>query len=350
MLLVIGPEPTPENERDGMVQRVRAIDERFSGVSRKLISISFRKNLKAKVVRRSATLEVECLNSFVHFLRWMRYAWKADAIYVHSCLMALKVLPLYFVRAKIITDVHGVVPEETEMQGMRLRALVYQWVERIVVARSDALVLVTESMRDYFTNKYGGIRAHLFIIPILSEMSPPSLPIVRDQNLALYSGGLQRWQCIEETLKIARIVGERMRFLFVTGDPEALKRMACECNLQDVEIRSASWHEMPALYAQATYGFVLREDTIVNTVACPTKLVEYLESGVIPVVKEPNIGDFLRNGYRYVKSGDFTSGLLPSSEGLEKMRDLNRRVIDSMKRKADDEFLRLNEDFGLGAA
>ena len=36
-----------------------------------------------------------------------------------------------------------------------------------------------------------------------------------------------------------------------------------------------------------------REEILVNAVACPTKLVEYMYWGVVPVVITPNIGDFM---------------------------------------------------------
>ena len=37
---------------------------------------------------------------------------------------------------------------------------------------------------------------------------------------------------------------------------------------------------------QAKFGFALREDTVVNRVATPTKLANYVASGIIPIYSE----------------------------------------------------------------
>lgn len=47
-------------------------------------------------------------------------------------------------------------------------------------------------------------------------------------------------------------------------------------------------------------GFLLREATLFNEVATPTKLVENITYGIVPAVLSPDIGDFLQYGYRYL--------------------------------------------------
>ncbi len=58
--------------------------------------------------------------------------------------------------------------------------------------------------------------------------------------------------------------------------------------------------ELKEIYTECHYGFILREDSIVNQVACPTKLVEYLAMGVVPIVDSNNIGDFKTMGMRFI--------------------------------------------------
>ncbi len=342
MVLFIGPAPTQENERDGMIQRVIAIDRRFSDVSRKFLVISFRKHLSRKVVRHSELLEYEYLNAFIHVHRILKNAREASAVYVHSCYFVIRCLAIYFLFKNVITDLHGLVPEESKMSELGAEALIYSWVERLAVRRSAALIFVTDAMRDYFMHKYPGIKAKLFTVPIFSDLPPAPPSAKRDLQRVIYGGGLQTWQCVEETLDIvSRVDGKKWNFLFLTPQVDELRRACEERSISNVEIRSAGRSELPLEYATASFGFILREHSIVNIVACPTKLIEYLHFGVIPIVSETSIGDFEASGYQYIAAQDFAAGRLPSSEDQEAMRRANRNVADLLAHKSQTELLRL---------
>ncbi|MGE0906881.1 hypothetical protein AB4M30_16785 [Escherichia coli] len=77
--------------------------------------------------------------------------------------------------------------------------------------------------------------------------------------------------------------------------------------------------------ARCHLGFVLRDDIVVNRVACPTKLIEYLECGVVPVVKSPDIGDFNSLGYSFIKVDEICSPL--KMEELYEKVENNYRVL-----------------------
>ena len=98
-------------------------------------------------------------------------------------------------------------------------------------------------------------------------------------------------------------------------------------------------------YLRADLGFVLRDDSVVNRAACPTKMVEYMACGVIPVVLQPEIGDFARRGYARIGLEQFVSGDLPSREKLEEMREHNYRLVQSMRDSADESMRRMVAEF-----
>jgi hypothetical protein len=99
---------------------------------------------------------------------------------------------------------------------------------------------------------------------------------------------------------------------------------------------------LPERYLSSDFGFVLRDDTAVNRVSCPTKLSEYLWFGVIPIVKTPHVGDFLTEGFSYVTEGEFAAGLLPDEPSCERMRRNNRDVLGRLIARYEKaaEFLR----------
>ena len=76
-------------------------------------------------------------------------------------------------------------------------------------------------------------------------------------------------------------------------------------------IESVSPEQLDGYYQKCHYGFILREDVLVNNVACPTKLVEYLYYGIVPIVLSPNIGDFEALNYDYIYYDQLADSLLP---------------------------------------
>ena len=73
---------------------------------------------------------------------------RARLVYIHTCHLARYFLP-YYATGKIITDIHGIVPEEEELQNRPDHALFYEGVERVVLTNSRKLVVVTEAMKQH---------------------------------------------------------------------------------------------------------------------------------------------------------------------------------------------------------
>ncbi len=110
-------------------------------------------------------------------------------------------------------------------------------------------------------------------------------------------------------------IGENDRYFFqiLTGEVDKMKKKFKEKNikLDNVDIRGVKTNELAEYYEKAHYGFVLRDDISVNNVACPTKLVEYMNYGIIPIVLSSKIGDFERMKYDYVSLENLNMTLLP---------------------------------------
>ena len=341
MLLFLADEPNAENERDGMSQRIKWVDDQFQEVPRLILRISLTRNWRRRRIVRSNVLVVERLNLFLH-LPWVIYlGLRSKFVYVHSCHHALPGLILYFLGLRIITDVHGVVPEEMRLRGYRVRSLLLSIVERVVVDRSDALIFVTDSMRSHFRRKYA-MRDDLrtYIIPIITdELRPRGLK--KEPGLVIYAGGLQGWQRVDRMLDAIERTGNRFRFIFLTGSPDSLRHQLDSRGMAQVEVDSVPSHSIFEYYDRASLGFVLRDDSLVNRVACPTKLVEYMCAGIIPIVEQPLIGDFYERGYEYILVDEFESAEVPSLEKLENMRNHNFEVAQDLQELSRSEFLKM---------
>jgi hypothetical protein len=125
---------------------------------------------------------------------------------------------------------------------------------------------------------------------------------------------------------------DNFTFLILTPDIDYFDKIIQASNrLSTIELKSVEPHKVSQEYKSAHFGFILRDDIIVNQVACPTKLIEYLESGLIPIVLQPEIGDFNQMGYNYILNENFVKGLIPEAALLKEMRESNYKIIETLQ-------------------
>jgi 2-polyprenyl-3-methyl-5-hydroxy-6-metoxy-1,4-benzoquinol methylase len=337
MIAIVAPFPRPEQVREGWMSRIAAVDRLFAGEQRTYIDVVDDRDYRAAAPERvSATAEVYRLNLSLaaHYDRLRRIVLGAELVYVHTFHLARWVLPFYRT-GKIVTDVHGATAEEELMYGKPASCRFYDEVETVVLAESRYAVVVTEAMADHLRRKHPATRCEFVVLPILESRNdptdrPPRTPGARPR--VVYSGGAQRWQNVDLMLDVARERIDACDFTFLTNDVDTFARAARERGIEGrVRIQFAAKDALAGFYREADYGFVLRDDMVVNRVACPTKLSEYLAFGVIPVVKWAELGDFPRLGYRYVTLDDFRRGALPDAGEQRAMRARNAEAIDRLE-------------------
>lgn len=176
----------------------------------------------------------------------------------------------------------------------------------------DMYNFVTNTMREFDINTYN-YKSNLpyTIIPTLCkplEIDVEHLNKLRlqedlkeDDFVISYVGGTQAWQSADELVKVIGLIGDRYpeaKFLLLTnGKLEKLSTL--NENIRKRIIKKTVAHdEMPYYLAMTNIGIVLRDDNIVNRVAAPTKIAEYIMSGV-SILYKGNIGiiDDLKRAY-----------------------------------------------------
>lgn len=237
---------------------------------------------------------------------------------------------------KIVLDFHGAVPEETRIlcedneKAARLAVI-----EKRAIAQSSTVIAVTNAMVTHIKNKYPeeSMNANYIVMPIFDIDGTNVEPTAKAEcelPTTIYAGGTQAWQLFDEMIDAVESQPSLCSYRFFLPNPAAFNETwRAKTSRAAFTIATKSPDDLREEYLKSDFGFILRDDSTVNKVACPTKLIEYLVYGVIPIVKSTQIGDFSNDGMAYVLLEDFRAGRLPSADERQTMRKTNYQVIAS---------------------
>lgn len=348
---VLAPMYKEEKASDGYFQRINSVDQHVLKDYAKLYIENFPQASSPRIERkddRHMVLYTGLYNpNNVNALKMLLS--RSGIVYSHSLLRCMEnelcsqVLRwLTGSHVKFVVDMHGAVPEEAALCDDWVGAQKYNRVEERLMAGADVMICVNHAMLEHFQKKY----SYTMIKP-----APVVMPIYLDEAvdvgiidsklsrtdyarpLVVYAGGLHKWQNIPLMQDVMEEAGDRFRYDILVSDPAEFVRMyGARKKLSHLEVRKLPPEEVFSVYRDCHYGFVLRDDIIVNNVACPTKLIEYIRFGVLPVIKTENIGDFARYGMASVSYEDFREGRIPDGEAYSRMILHNVEVLGCFTR------------------
>lgn len=326
--------PTEGDLGDGYFQRVLRIDGLLADHCRVYLR-SEGSTRRGRILpglsragRRTYELRVELRNP-LHLALAFAVALACRRVYVHSVLRFHNPFfsLVYRLASLRVLDLHGAVPEEFETEGELAHARTFGERERFAVERAHVLVVVSEAMGEHIRAKYGAsARRAIVCVPMLPGGGRWAAETARaDRRGAVYAGGLHPWQQLDKMLAYAHQHARELPFTFLVTDPERVRALwnARYGASEAPAILRVPASEVAGWYERHAFGLVFRQPVTLNAVACPTKLVEYLQSGLVPIVDSPAIGDFPRLGYRYARLDE----PLPSAEEARAMAEQNRLVL-----------------------
>jgi len=250
----------------------------------------------------------------------------SDLIYYHSVAFVNNItLPLNKVQ---ILDLHGSVPEELVLLGNPEQAAIENGKEKQALEDVDYGIVVSQAMAKYLQEKYPFTKVKYITLPILDnqitkiERHLDPKPYIDGKPSVVYVGGLQKWQMIERMQSLIDSTHHLYNYLILVPSPREFLDYWNGIDIPPVSVSTGGREEVEQVCKKAHFGLLLREDIIVNNVSCPTKLIEYLAYGVVPVLYSSSIGDFTALGMKYITLDDLESNRLPTEEErLEIVRD-----------------------------
>lgn len=224
---------------------------------------------------------------------------------------AFLVIPfhLLFRRNKLLLDLRGAFVQELVLRGaVREGGILHRalaWMERQSFRFSDHILCVSERLVRYVTQTLGRERA-TSVVPCCVDAGFFDLDPARQREIAhslglvgkfvvVYAGSLTSWNLLGPMLDAFAIIRQKQpdaHFLFMTPSMEQARDAFRERGFPDecCTVTSVPHQEIKDYIALGDVALLLREDNLVNRVASPVKLGEYLTCGV-PVLVTPCVGD-----------------------------------------------------------
>lgn len=155
----------------------------------------------------------------------------------------------------------------------------------------DSYSFVTTAMRDHYqAHGYDSAKPTIVVPTCIDSARFPS-GTSRQFDLA-YCGSSWAWQNLEEVFALfSRLLGidSKMRMLVLVDDPAVAAGVAAGIPPESLLITKVKGSDVPAMLLKCRAGLVLRDDSLINRVAAPIKIGEYLSAGM-KVVYTGSIG------------------------------------------------------------
>jgi glycosyltransferase involved in cell wall biosynthesis len=335
-ILFLSIYPDETNIQDGMLQRIKNIDKEFEGTSRCYLSVKinpFKKRFHTNI----DDLEIIQYNIILDYFKIRLLLAKYNDIYIHSIYNFSRTKIFLKKWMNITLDLHGCVPEELSYYNRYLTSKYYQYMEEKTFKFVSKYIFVTDTMEKYYLKKYKEMEKKCKIVyPIISrnvieaKIKKIDLGFNKKDVVFVYSGNFQKWQRILDVVNfIKRNDRPNYKYLFLTKNIEYIGQLLDKCKIDKSKCCTmcCSPDELASFYSQCNYGFIIRDNHILNRVANPTKLLEYLYFGITAIVDLYEIGDYRNYDHIYYKNE--VGELLPLKSRNNK--ELAMKILENNK-------------------
>ena len=194
---------------------------------------------------------------------------------------------------KVYYWVQGSIPEESFLKHQsKPKYHILSTLEYLALSASSKNIFVSTHMQFYLEQKYHKNFNKSIIVPCISEFSYDGLE--KEKDSFVYIGGMSAWQRVDIMLQMFNQILEykpNARLYIATLEKEVaqkeVEKYLDSKYLNSIEILSITNRaEISSFLSTKEYGFLIREDIVVNNVSSPIKLAEYLSCGVNVIISD----------------------------------------------------------------
>ncbi|NKI26851.1 glycosyltransferase family 4 protein [Arenibacter sp. 6A1] len=234
-------------------------------------------------------------NSWYEILKFLAKQKHGDFYGITVFEVLLGTLSNLFGNKKIIIFwVQGLVDHEDFLSyKVKWRYWLFNMLLKIAIKCSDKLVVVTKNMFTILVNQYSckPSKKHI-VINCTSRVNFSNAKKI--EKSLCYIGGLSSWQNIDKVLSLFNELlnsSKHYSLHIATFDHVKAKELIYRYVEQDkrnrvtlVNVRTSL--EVEDFLSKMEYGFLIRDNILLNNVASPIKLAEYLACGVNPIISD----------------------------------------------------------------
>jgi len=263
--------------------------------------------------------------SFLLLFKYFKYVFKYDKVVfqtrIPNVAIAFRFMAIFY-KTEIIFEARGASVEERNYSNLKNKEktskLKYKIAQRYLelnekwfINYSNKIICVSNTLRDYYINKYGlrsdekfyvfhgAADADLFYFSQDLRLEYRKyLGVKPHQILVVYSGALKKkWEIPEVVLGFMKSfldLDKRIIFLVMTPDMDIANEMARHFKITGrTIIMKSAFEDVNKFLNAADFGLLLRDDVMMNNVASPTKFSEYLNSG-LPIIMSRGVTDYAK--------------------------------------------------------
>lgn len=246
----------------------------------------------------------------------------------------------------IYLDFHGCNEEAIEYGSSiklpinKYKLLISDYYDKKMLMICSGVLVVSESLKKHILTKHrlNNVETEFHIIPCgnydtinnyeqrlkYRTIWRKKLGIKDDETVFVYSGGISKWQKIDETiLFLQEIVNEyeNTKVCIFSGQIKELEDKVNKLGFNNkVILKSLKSKEVPLVLTACDVGIILRENNLTNQVAFPTKFTDYLEGGLHVILSS------VKSQIDYINKYDL--GL-----AFEQISDLSIKAVDNGLKK-----------------
>ena len=190
---------------------------------------------------------------------------------------------------KLIFRKRGLSAEEMKIRHPLLGHLYYPYMwrkEKNDLSFFDYICFVSKEMLEYYKVFYKIPEEKCFFIPNVSgEIDMENFFQKRNISSICYSGGLSKWQKIPEITSLFKVLN-RNKISTFAYIPKKYFLSAKKLFDMNTEVFSLKESELKKALGEINAGIILRDSHIINKVASPFKIWDYLDAGLKVILTE----------------------------------------------------------------
>ena len=223
---------------------------------------------------------------------------KIKTLYIRSLIQFVYVYIInliFFRKIDLIYEFRGLVSEESYLRNQnKVRKVLLTCLESFAYRKSTKVITVSNEFKNYLEKKY--YKKDIVILPCCISVNLKKTRAKDTVISFVYLGGISKWQKFDAILKLYSKIECKLlntKLTVITNNTAIANNLIAKTSIHNINCKSLSREEVMKDLVNYDFGFLIRDDILLNNVASPIKYLEYVSNGVIPIISE-GVGDYTK--------------------------------------------------------